>query len=227
MLLATWRQVTARSASVLRRYPLPTKMAQGGFICTFGDLIAQSVSAPRLPAPAVDLAVAPGGREWDRRRTVVYTVLGCGWTGAFNHYYLGALSFWFPASAGIRAAVAKTCFNQLVVAPGLFVPLFFCCNGAVRGWSSARTWAQLKVEYVPTVVTMWLIWFPSNLMMFALVPVQHQVLWMSVCNLGWNVILSLASNRDAEKYSVETAAVDSAYTADGENTQPRRSQGPP
>jgi hypothetical protein len=206
MLVAAWRQMAASSSSTLNSYPLRTKMAQGGLICTFGDLIAQAVSAPCPPAAlADDLAADPARWEWDRRRTVVYTVLGCGWTGAFNHYYLGALSARFPASAGMRAAVAKTFFNQLVVAPGLFVPLFFCCNGAVRGWSSARTWAQLKKEYVPTVVTMWSIWFPSNFVMFALVPVQHQVLWMSVCNLGWNVVLSLASNRDATKYTTDAA----------------------
>ena len=203
-----WSRMKVGATSALKRYPLRTKVAQGGLICTFGDLIAQVVSMPRLlPAHTDDLAGTANGWAWDRRRTAVYTILGCGWTGAFNHYYLGALSSRFPASAGMRAAVAKTCFNQLVVAPGLFVPLFFLCNGAVRGWSATRTWTQLQVEYMPTVVAMWLIWFPSNFVMFALVPVQHQVLWMSVCNLGWNIVLSLASNRDADKYAAnaETA----------------------
>jgi hypothetical protein len=201
MFAATWHRLAAGSASALSKYPLRTKVAQGGLICTGGDLIAQAVSAPPPPPPPSPKAEAATATGWDSRRTAVYTVLGCGWTGAFNHYYLGTLSRWFPASAGMRAAVAKTVFNQLVVAPGLFVPIFFAANGAVRGWSADRTVAQLQAEYVPTVVTMWTIWFPSNFVMFALVPVQHQVLWMSVCNLGWNVVLSLASNRDAARYS--------------------------
>ena len=166
------------------------------------------------------------------RRTAVYLVLGCCWTGAFNHVYLARLGAMFPASAGLRSALAKTLFNQLFVAPLLFVPIFFVTNGAVRGWSAERTRVQLQAEYVSTVLTMWAIWFPSNFVMFALVPVPHQVgpnrptrrirhrpseprpdrwlcltavrglgwwqvLWMSVCNLGWNVVLSLASNSTA------------------------------
>ena len=59
---------------------------------------------------------------WDARRTAVYAILGCGWTGFFNHYYLQVLSTKFPVSAGLRSAVLKTCVNQLAVAPLVFVP---------------------------------------------------------------------------------------------------------
>ena len=114
-------------------------------------------------------------RGWDARRTAVYLGLGCCWTGAFNHVYLARLGAMFPASAGLRSALAKTLFNQLFVAPLLFVPRFFVTNGAVRGWSAERTRVQLQAEYASTVLTMWAIWFPSNFVMFALVPVPHQV----------------------------------------------------
>ena len=167
----------------LQRRPLRTKVATGGLICSGGDLLAQGIR--RSPSDDADGAAAAGAATalggwgalggWDARRTTVYLVLGCCWTGAFNHVYLARLGAMFPASAGLRSALAKTFFNQLVVAPLLFVPIFFITNGAVRGWSAERTRVQLQAEYISTVLTMWAIWFPSNFVMFALVPVPHQV----------------------------------------------------
>jgi hypothetical protein len=127
----------------MQRNPLRTKMAQGGLICTGGDLIAQAITAKKPPSPADRSVPGPGSDAavggWDARRTTVYAVLGVGWTGVFNHYYLNILSAWFPAAAGMRSAVAKTFVNQLVVAPLGFVPMFFLTNGLVRGWSADRT----------------------------------------------------------------------------------------
>ena len=171
---ARYSAALGRYNRALQRRPLRTKVATGGLICSGGDLLAQGIR--RSPSDDADGAAAAGAeRGWDARRTTVYLVLGCCWTGAFNHVYLARLGAMFPASAGLRSALAKTFFNQLLVAPLLFVPIFFVTNGAVRGWSAERTRVQLQAEYVSTVLTMWAIWFPSNFVMFALVPVPHQV----------------------------------------------------
>ena len=172
---ARYSAALGRYNRALQRRPLRTKVATGGLICSGGDLLAQGIR--RSPSDDADGAAAAGAeRGGDARRTTVYLVLGCCWTGAFNHVYLARLGAMFPASAGLRSALAKTLFNQLFVAPLLFVPIFFVTNGAVRGWSAERTRVQLQAEYVSTVLTMWTIWFPSNFVMFALVPVPHQVL---------------------------------------------------
>ena len=172
---ARYSAALGRYNRALQRRPLRTKVATGGLICSGGDLLAQGIRR----SPSDDAGGAAAGtaaaRGWDVRRTTVYLVLGCCWTGAFNHVYLARLGAMFPASAGLRSALAKTIFNQLLVAPLLFVPIFFVTNGAVRGWSAERTRVQLQAEYVSTVLTMWAIWFPSNFVMFALVPVPHQV----------------------------------------------------
>ena len=75
------------------------------------------------------------------------------------------------------------------------VSLFFCDSQVVvRGRSQAEVSAQARAEFVPTLQKNWLFWIPCNVIMFAMVPLQMQVLWMSICNLGWNTILSIYSN---------------------------------
>ena len=77
------------------------------------------------------------------------------------------------------------------------MPSFFLVTGTVRGQSLATSKERLHDRYWQTLKATWSVWGPATAIMFTLVPERHQVLYTAVVSLGWNVILSLVSNRRA------------------------------
>jgi len=52
---------------------------------------------------------------------------------------------------------------------------------------------KLTRDMWPTLLNGWKFWIPAASVNFAVVPLQHQVLYMSTCGVVWNAMLSAAS----------------------------------
>ena len=172
-----------------RLNPLLKAALTSGVLSVTGDLVAQALSAPRgasSPPPSVDAARAArlGGFGF-----VLY--------GPAQHYWYRWLAATFPmvASAPLRtqlpAFFAKVALNQLALGP-VVVTSVFAWNAAFHG-TLAQLPAKLRRDALPTLRKGWAFWIPAASVNFVWVPLQHQVLYMSVCSIVWTCILSSAT----------------------------------
>jgi hypothetical protein len=64
---------------------------------------------------------------------------------------------------------------------------------------------QARLEYWPTLKKLWMTWIPTSAVQFLFIPVPHQVLFVSMVSLGWNIALSLMYN--AEAHTAQRASI--------------------
>ncbi len=66
----------------------------------------------------------------------------------------------------------------------------------IDDWASIwrSTWAHMKEVYWPTYVADCVVWPPLQFINFTFVPLRYQVLYVNLCNLGWNTFLSFMAN---------------------------------
>jgi len=162
----------------LARYPRVTKASLGGGLAATGDYAAQRIE---------------GCDSVDRHRFVSFTSFGVLWTGLFNHYWYGWLARRVPGAA-VGAVIQKALWQHAFLNPFVYLPFFYCYQGATLQLSLDEATAKAKAEYIPTITRLWSIWIPTALVMFRFVPERHQVLLTAGVNFLWNTVLSLTYN---------------------------------
>ena len=191
----------ARSyARALQHFPLATKCASGASLGGCGDVVAQTMrhESPGPPPVSATEALA----ALDTRRTLAFSVFGGGYTGAFNHFWLGWLSRRYSAP-GLASVVQKQLWQHAVLNPFLFVPSFYAVTEGIRGRALTETTERVRSKYWETLYAVWSCWGPATMVMFAFVPERYQVLYTAAVSFGWNVVLSLVSNRGGRSTSTE------------------------
>jgi protein Mpv17 len=131
--------------------------------------------------------------EW--RKTITGVL-----AGPFQHYWYRALANWFPGS-GLRSFGIKVTLNQVVLGP-LVLCTAFSWN-LVLQQQADQVVGKIKKDMFPTLVNGWKFWVPAACINFFLVPVNYQVLWMSLCGVLWTGYISFASYNSANAISVE------------------------
>ena len=111
--------------------------------------------------------------------------------GPYQHFWYPALDARFPGRSTPNFA-AKVGLNQLALAPVVLTAVF-AWNTVFTGNGAAFP-GKLRADLVPTMVNGWKFWVPAASINFYAVPLQHQVLYMSVCGLLWTAYLSYTSN---------------------------------
>lgn len=179
-------------SSALVLYPLETKVATAAVLAVGGDAIAQR----------------RGGGEYDMSRASSFVLFDAAYRGGFQHAafpwiiehcsgeVLGGLLPSYASSMldpSFVAAMECTAFNQLLVVPIVYYPLFFSITGAVQGLSASESWRRARSSFVDLTIRNWKFWIPAQLVQFALLPIDLQVPYTCVMGLVWNVILSAAA----------------------------------
>jgi hypothetical protein len=75
------------------------------------------------------------------------------------------------------------------------VGVFWTSNGILEGKSPAEIHEKVSNAYLPSWCKSILVFGPSQLVNFSIVPVPHRMLVMQCVGLGWNTFLSYANNR--------------------------------
>jgi len=57
-----------------------------------------------------------------------------------------------------------------------------------------QAWDHTKAVYLRTYAVDCVVWPPLQLINFSFVPLRYQVLYVNICNLGWNTFLSFMAN---------------------------------
>lgn len=100
----------------------------------------------------------------------------------------------------LLAAVECTAFNQLLVVPIVYYPLFFGITGAVQGLSPADSARRAHDMFVNLTLRNWAFWIPVQLYQFAFIGSAWHVPFTCIMGLVWNVLLSAVAG------SVRTSA---------------------
>ena len=173
----------------VRSNPICTKCCSAASLAGCGDVFAQSCRKGDH-AEADSSSIVP----LDLQRTLAFVIFGGGYTGVFNHFWLGWLARRYSAP-GLTSVLKKQAWQHGVLNPLFFVPCFYTVTETIRGRSMDDTAVLVRAKYWETLVAAWSVWGPATAVMFAIVPERYQVLYTAVLSFGWNVVLSYLSNK--------------------------------
>ena len=177
-------------SSALVTNPLEVKAATAAVLSVTSDAMVQRKETP-------------GQYNWGRGAS--FATFNAAYKGVFLHFSLPAI---FALCQGnvLRAAVGaagvpvcgdallkaleRTIFNQLLVVPIVFFPLFFGVTGAVQGLNSGASWQRMRENYVPMCWSSFKFWFPVQIITFLMLPLKWQASCTQAVSFVWNYILS-------------------------------------
>lgn len=182
-----------------RRRPLACSMATSAALWATGDVVSQHVQhacrRPRQRGSSCDGSDCEGGPG----RVVA--------TGAFGGLVFGPLGhLWYTCLdklvAGLGAPgtltflLAKVLADNIIFTP-LYVGLFMAYNSLLVSRSgTAGTLKKLQQDFLPTVAAEGVIWPPIMAVLFATVPLSHQVRGLCLFQLCLLVSKTLASKEN-------------------------------
>ena len=191
--------LAAYDAALLAR-PRVVKALTGGGLAFLGDLNAQRLEVwgrNRLRSEAERAQAPPERMVFDARRSFAFTTIGAYWTGLFNHEWYNLLERRLPmAGGGWPRVAAKVAMAQLIVNPFMYLPVFYLWTGLVLRRSLKDTQDKAKREYWAMLQATWLVLGSANVVMFSVMPVRFQAVFMCGVSFVYQNILSLLANAD-------------------------------
>mmetsp|Transcript_30836 Transcript_30836/g.56109 ORF Transcript_30836/g.56109 Transcript_30836/m.56109 type:complete len:223 (+) Transcript_30836:51-719(+) len=155
-----------------------------------GDLLAQGlcykIAEKRKQKP----------QPYDPSRTLRMFGYGLLWYGPFQFYWYNLLEFLMPIKT-TSTFLTKILLNQFVLAP-LTLSTVFAYTLYLTG-KAHEIRNKINRDLVPTMINGWKFWIPAASLNFYAIPIQHQVMYMSVCGLFWTAYLSYASSLPAKE----------------------------
>ncbi|KAK9804473.1 hypothetical protein WJX73_005751 [Symbiochloris irregularis] len=168
--------IPRRASGPQKLNPLVHAAIVSGSLSVVGDALAQLFS---------------GQGKLDKARSARMGGFGFCLYGPYQSVWYRALDRVFPLKT-TQNFLTKVTLNQLLLAPVVLAGVF-TWNLALQGQGD-RAPAKIKQDLVPTMTTGWKFWIPASSINFWLIPVQHQVLYMSCCGIFWSAYLSYSSN---------------------------------
>lgn len=159
-----------------------------GTLSATGDLVAQVLEKWHLQQRmGVD-------KPFEAVRCVRMLSFGLLFYGPFQHWWYNALGKVFPGR-GFQSFSCKVVLNQVVLGP-LVLTSAFAWNFALKN-ETAQLKNKIKKDLFPTLVNGWKFWVPAACINFYAIPVNLQVLYMSICGVVWTAYISFASYNSA------------------------------
>jgi protein Mpv17 len=152
-----------------------------GSLSLAGDLIAQILT---------NRDNTSGTAAYDGARAARMGSFGLFLYGPYQHYWYRALDRAMPVR-NMPNFLAKVTLNQLCLAPVVIAGVF-AWNLALQNKIKEFP-HKTRRDFVPTLFAGWKFWVPAASVNFLTVPLQHQVLYMSLCGVVWTGYLSYSS----------------------------------
>lgn len=171
------------SSSSTQTNPFLKAAYTSGSLSLAGDLLAQLYSR-RSQDPG-----SAGSIKFDRSARM--GTFGLLFYGPYQHWWYSLLNQQWPLKTSSHF-LTKVFLNQVALGP-LVTTVVFSWNLLLQGQAHDIP-DKLKRDLVPTMVNGWKFWVPAASINFWVVPLQSQVLYMSVCGLLWTAYLSYSSN---------------------------------
>ena len=163
--------------SLLRKYPLKTRMLTAAFIGGLGNYLSQK------------MADSNKGVVW--RRVLRFAAL--------QFLLTPVHAVWYPTNADLAARVSadspkvqvlvRVLLDQLIYSPMLNATAIFLA--AVLGGESAEGAARnVRGAWASTQMRSWCVWPFAQLMNYSVVPAELQIFFANLVGLLWTIIFS-------------------------------------
>ena len=184
--MATMAELFAAYDHLLTAYPIATRVSTASCLAILGDALAQR--RERLPS-------------FDARRSASIVAVEVSYRGLFQQpifewiieTYDGSILqhlFGLPTTTPLLAALEQVIFNQFIVSPGLYYPLYFGLTGPIQGLTVKQTLSRARANFATLFGCNLCFWLPTQLVQFLFVPSKYKVPFICVASLLWNMILS-------------------------------------
>ncbi|KDD72000.1 hypothetical protein H632_c4021p0, partial [Helicosporidium sp. ATCC 50920] len=131
-------------------------------------------------------------QKLDYARLARMSAFGALFYGPYQQVWYAALERQWPGRA-LGNFAAKLLMNQLCLAP-VVISAVFAWNLALQ--NKLSEWPQkMRADVWPTLVNGWKFWIPAASVNFYAVPLNAQVLYMSVCGMAWTGYLSYSAEK--------------------------------
>ncbi|CAD7938490.1 unnamed protein product [Amoebophrya sp. A120] len=184
------------------QYPKITKAVTGGVLGGLGDAVAQWLEKD----PKVD-------KNWkfDWQRWGAFSAFNLAWAGVPLHFYINFLE----NKRRNFGLVQKMFVTHILYNPFLYFPSFYLCHGALMGQSFGHIQQRLQREMPDALAQCLQFWIPINFVQYTAISASAQVLFLSVANVAWCVILSSSSSDgDASPAATITITEESRTNSD-------------
>ncbi|ODV97137.1 hypothetical protein PACTADRAFT_48891 [Pachysolen tannophilus NRRL Y-2460] len=184
--------------SSVQRKPLLTNSLTTAFLFGSGDAIAQLFFTENKPFPSSDAPKPSILAHYDYHRTLRAIIYG-GAIFSFigDKWYKFLPKIKFPSKKinnnrlnSIRDTITRVIVDQTVFAP-IGIPLYYSCMSIMEGQSFEKWQENLKLNFLPTLLTNWAVWPFFQFLNFSLIPVQHRLLSVNIVSIAWNCFLSV------------------------------------
>merc|ERR1712154_262843 len=142
------------------------------------------------------------------------------YNGLFLTPALMALGKHLPRT-DLRSTLMKLAIASFFFQPIVYVPYFFVFHGLMTGEAFSACVADLSTGYFSTLSRMWMLYMPTRLIMFAIVPIRYQVVWECCVSFAWQFILSLFNASRQQAIVSGIIATTAQLSSFGEASQPR------
>ncbi|KAI6002284.1 hypothetical protein F5J12DRAFT_227578 [Pisolithus orientalis] len=177
------------NAALIRR-PMLAQCATAAFLFGAGDVIAQQ-------------AIEQRGKNHDFMRTARLTFYGGAVFGpALTKWYqlLNRIKFSSPT----KAVVYRVWLDQAILTP-VAVAVFFGTMSTLEGQGLPGAVERLRTAYEPTLIRNWIVFIPTQIINFSIVPHHLRFVVVSVVSLFWNTYLSAVNARSQRQLEFATS----------------------
>ncbi|XP_015119217.1 protein Mpv17 [Diachasma alloeum] len=168
--------------NLLSKYPLRMQAIQAGALMAVGDQIAQNFVEKRK------------FEDIDYIRTAKFYAIGFCIGGPATYTWYGLLDKHIGSKGGL-VAMKKVACDQLLFAP-CFIGVLLSAVGFMQGNNVNSIREKLQREYLEILRNNYKVWPMVQMMNFAFVPLQYQVLVVQSVAVLWNSYVSYRTNRD-------------------------------
>lgn len=181
--------------ALLETHPVTTRVATAASLAVLGDALAQQrehsqhsqhsqrYDVRRASSFVVVEAVYRGLLQQPLFLWIIATFHGEGLARA-----LAALSLSAPLP--VLATLERVLFNQFVVSPCVYYPMYFGITGPMQGLTLRESWQRARNQFSTLFGFNLCFWLPVQLIQFGMVPARYKVPFICLGGLIWNVILS-------------------------------------
>ena len=173
-------------ARAMAAAPSSTAFTVGGIVMAVGDAVVQRH--------------IEGAAKFDQKRIAVCASYNAGVSVVLQPWY-ALLDRAFPGRLSVRKILLNQVVSSTTITPG-FLAYTACVEGALEGHSGAAmldaTRQLLERDGVATAARSFCLWTPVNGFMFAFVPQQLRIGYMSMVAVCWGGYLSWVAHGRTE-----------------------------
>mmetsp|Transcript_48361 Transcript_48361/g.118398 ORF Transcript_48361/g.118398 Transcript_48361/m.118398 type:complete len:254 (+) Transcript_48361:258-1019(+) len=170
-----------------RSHPRATKAVVSGLLMSASDVTSQFIAARRADRQC----------EINFRRLFAVAVFGTVFLGPILHTWYGILDRMYPGSPSVRNVTAKVLSDQLGIA-FLVNAGFMMVTGLLEGYEWQAVRSNLQQKYWGSMRLNWKVWPIGQLINFAVIPQEFQIVWVNTVGFAFTVALSLLVHEGVE-----------------------------